>query len=304
MTRNDILTKAADIVGGSRVTDYGEPEDNFGIIAQLWSAYLGIDISSVDVSMLMVLFKSARVKTGTGTEDSFIDIAGYAACGGEIAANAASESGDNAVCSAAEKKNSQGDIGPEFVRDIRLTDDFDGGHIMAVIRTLIDNNGYISIYAIYNIYGVYGEGDYSDYSFIVTDLNGIDIREHNGSCYLHLPAVKYASYKEQCAISHNHQPKATKSHKCFGIPIKKCLASDMVHSIDTDGITFTNEIYARRVYYMIDDTLLLNHSVTESELNQFIGIKDMPATDKYGWDSLAGFMLVGERLRIPLMKKL
>lgn len=85
MTRNDILTKAAEIVGGHRTTEYGEPENNFGIIARLWSAYLGIDISAVDVSMLMVLFKTARVKTGTGTEDSFIDIAGYAACGGEIA---------------------------------------------------------------------------------------------------------------------------------------------------------------------------------------------------------------------------
>lgn len=84
MTRTDILKKASDIVGGERVNEYGEPEDNFGIIARLWSVYLGVDISAVDVSMLMVLFKTARVKSGTGTEDSFIDIAGYAACGGEI----------------------------------------------------------------------------------------------------------------------------------------------------------------------------------------------------------------------------
>ena len=84
MTRTDILKRASGIVGGERVNEYGEPEDNFRIIARLWSAYLGIDISSVDVSMLMVLFKAARVKTGIGTDDSFVDIAGYAACGGEI----------------------------------------------------------------------------------------------------------------------------------------------------------------------------------------------------------------------------
>lgn len=85
MTRFDILDAAGEIVGGHRVTDYGEPEDNFGVIARLWSAYLGIDISEVDVSMLMVLFKAGRIKSGTATEDSFVDICGYAACGGEIA---------------------------------------------------------------------------------------------------------------------------------------------------------------------------------------------------------------------------
>lgn len=35
--------------------------------------------------MMMALLKVARIRSGTGTEDSFVDLAGYAACGGEIA---------------------------------------------------------------------------------------------------------------------------------------------------------------------------------------------------------------------------
>jgi len=35
--------------------------------------------------MMMALLKIARIRTGTATEDSFVDLAGYAACGAEIA---------------------------------------------------------------------------------------------------------------------------------------------------------------------------------------------------------------------------
>lgn len=84
MTREDILDKAKECVCGQREQDYGTPESNFGLIADLWSAYMNIDISPTDVAMMMVLMKAARIKNGGGTGDSFVDIAGYAACGGEI----------------------------------------------------------------------------------------------------------------------------------------------------------------------------------------------------------------------------
>lgn len=84
MTRSDILDKAKECVCGQREQDYGTPESNFGLIADLWSAYMNIDISPTDVAMMMVLMKAARIKNGGGTGDSFVDIAGYAACGGEI----------------------------------------------------------------------------------------------------------------------------------------------------------------------------------------------------------------------------
>lgn len=94
MKRSEILNEACVCVCGHRVQDYGSPEDNFARIGRLWSAYLGIDISALDVAMMMCLFKAARIKTGTGTADSFIDLAGYAACGGEIATERSVTVGD------------------------------------------------------------------------------------------------------------------------------------------------------------------------------------------------------------------
>lgn len=87
--RAEILDEAKKMVCGHREQDYGSPENNFQMIADLWNAYLGyygdeVIIEANDVAMMMALLKIARIRTGTATEDSFIDLAGYAACGGEI----------------------------------------------------------------------------------------------------------------------------------------------------------------------------------------------------------------------------
>lgn len=91
MKRAEILETAKVCVCGKREQDYGSPEDNFQIIADLWSVYLGDKLDqqlcAVDVAMMMALLKIARIKSGTGTDDSFVDLAGYAACGGEISEN-------------------------------------------------------------------------------------------------------------------------------------------------------------------------------------------------------------------------
>lgn len=83
-TREKTLNKAIKCVCGQREQDYGTPEDNFMCIANLWSTYLNKLVSPVDVAMMMALLKIARIKNGGGTEDSFVDLAGYAACGAEI----------------------------------------------------------------------------------------------------------------------------------------------------------------------------------------------------------------------------
>lgn len=87
MTREQILRTAEKCVCGKREQDYGTPESNFGLIARLWEDYLGrvIEITPKDVAMMMSLLKIARIKSGGGTGDSFVDLAGYAACGGELA---------------------------------------------------------------------------------------------------------------------------------------------------------------------------------------------------------------------------
>lgn len=91
MKRSDILDKAKEIVTKDRNTQYGDPEDNFRIIADLWNAYLGDKLAEVlneyDVAILCALIKMARVRTSPEVEDHWVDLAGYAACGGECATN-------------------------------------------------------------------------------------------------------------------------------------------------------------------------------------------------------------------------
>lgn len=84
-TRVGILHDAASIVSSDRESDYGSPEDSFTRIATLWSAYLDVQISSIDVAAMMALLKIARLKVTPTSRDGWVDLAGYAACGGEIA---------------------------------------------------------------------------------------------------------------------------------------------------------------------------------------------------------------------------
>lgn len=84
MKREEVLSKAEDIVTGARQNTYGNPEDCFKVIGDMWGGYLGIDVSPTDVAMLMVLLKVARTKGRKDYADNYIDIAGYAACAGEL----------------------------------------------------------------------------------------------------------------------------------------------------------------------------------------------------------------------------
>lgn len=68
----------------TRYCNYGRPENNFALIGKLWEAYTGTRYSAKDVAMMLALLKVARIKTGV-KGDSFVDLAGYAACAGEIA---------------------------------------------------------------------------------------------------------------------------------------------------------------------------------------------------------------------------
>ena len=84
MKREEILDTAKEIVTGARETTYGSPEDCFTTIAGLWGSYLNTTISTTDVAMLMVLLKVARSRGNAGYADNYVDIAGYAACAGEL----------------------------------------------------------------------------------------------------------------------------------------------------------------------------------------------------------------------------
>lgn len=92
LTRADILPAAEKCVCGQREQDYGTPEDNFKAIAELWNVYLdrisvgkygNTTVDEKDVAVMMALLKIARIARGGGKADSWIDLAGYAACGAE-----------------------------------------------------------------------------------------------------------------------------------------------------------------------------------------------------------------------------
>lgn len=83
MTRKEILDRAAVIVGG-KDSQHGNAENNFDKIARLWHAYKGVPFTSKDVAVMMILLKVARIASGHQNDDNWTDIAGYAACGGEL----------------------------------------------------------------------------------------------------------------------------------------------------------------------------------------------------------------------------
>ena len=84
--RERILEEARLIISKDRNVDYGEPEQNFERIADLWSSYLGPNrwVLAHEVAVMMVLLKVARIATSPHKEDHWVDLVGYAACGGEI----------------------------------------------------------------------------------------------------------------------------------------------------------------------------------------------------------------------------
>lgn len=97
MTREECLEQAKACVCTDRNRQYGSPEDNFALVAGLWQSYLQAavgnaetEILPTDVANMMILLKIARNATGLRAKaDSWSDIAGYAACGCEIATGGA-----------------------------------------------------------------------------------------------------------------------------------------------------------------------------------------------------------------------
>lgn len=90
MEKTEFLDKVRSIVE-ERERQHGSPEVIFETIATFWSYYLRqaygceMDLSGMDVALMMNLFKIARViENQKGSLDSLMDIAGYAACAAEV----------------------------------------------------------------------------------------------------------------------------------------------------------------------------------------------------------------------------
>lgn len=88
--RARLLQRAMEITHHDRNANYGNPEDNFQHIANLWNDYLNVRrpeaavITGADVAVMNMLIKVARLGNNPAHYDSSLDIAGYAACLADI----------------------------------------------------------------------------------------------------------------------------------------------------------------------------------------------------------------------------
>ena len=85
LNRKQILDDAANAVLRDRNATHGKPENSFGTIAKLWSIILDKQIEPHQVALCMDALKTARIIENPTNPDNWIDKAGYAACGGELA---------------------------------------------------------------------------------------------------------------------------------------------------------------------------------------------------------------------------
>jgi hypothetical protein len=87
MKRDEILKEAARIISTERADDYGPADESFKRIARLWTAYLDVAVSPMDVANMYILSKVQRTLTSPSKSDTWLDICGYAALAGEMMTN-------------------------------------------------------------------------------------------------------------------------------------------------------------------------------------------------------------------------
>ena len=78
------MKTAEQLINGPRAKEYGPARKNHERIAQIWSIILEQDITPEQVVACMVGLKLARLSEDMTKDDSWVDIIGYAALGGEI----------------------------------------------------------------------------------------------------------------------------------------------------------------------------------------------------------------------------
>ena len=83
MNRKEVLEKAETLINGLRAQDYGEAYENHERIAKIWSVLLDKDVTVSQVYQCMVAVKLSRLIVTPDHEDSWVDICGYSALGGE-----------------------------------------------------------------------------------------------------------------------------------------------------------------------------------------------------------------------------
>lgn len=80
-----VLRRAESLVTGDRRQDYGEAARSFEALAIVWSTLCGVPLTPVQVALCLAALKLWRCSTSPGSMDSYVDLAGYAALGWEVA---------------------------------------------------------------------------------------------------------------------------------------------------------------------------------------------------------------------------
>ena len=83
MNRDEILNKSQSLINGDRAKEYGDAYGNHKRIADMWSVLLNKQITVSQVYQCMIAVKLSRLIETPEHTDSWIDICGYGALGGE-----------------------------------------------------------------------------------------------------------------------------------------------------------------------------------------------------------------------------
>ena len=85
--RSEILRRADEAVSKARNTSYGEPQDDLASTSEHWDSYSTriTQVRGLPLLRPMILLKISRLAHSPGEMDHWVDIAGYAAIGAEIA---------------------------------------------------------------------------------------------------------------------------------------------------------------------------------------------------------------------------
>lgn len=92
--RASVLLEAESLVNGDRNKSYGDPNADFSRTAALWQIYLmgvvernggKLTLAAHDVAVMMALLKISRLAWSPEKRDSWVDLAGYSACGADCA---------------------------------------------------------------------------------------------------------------------------------------------------------------------------------------------------------------------------
>jgi uncharacterized HAD superfamily protein len=92
--RAELLDEAKALICGDRNNQYGPPTKDFERTAAMWAAYKGVDFTAHDVAAMMALLKISRIAWSPDKRDHWADLAGYAGCGWECAAETTLTSDD------------------------------------------------------------------------------------------------------------------------------------------------------------------------------------------------------------------